>query len=367
MENLDKTLMEEANKKLFVGKNSNCNNVVFVYTPIKVGSTTLVTSIRISANQNFVVLHVHNEDCLRVLTGIQKITINELILYNSFIGKKVYVIDVYRSPVERKISTFFELIEMHFNNSQEKMNEYSLDRVVNRFQNLFLHIAKEDYFQGKYQIPFPSEFDFEKKYLFVEDNKVKYIKLRLKDSAEWGSILSLLLETEIVIVNDYETNGKQIKDLYEKFKNQYRIPCNLLEELKNDKYLNYYYSLEERNVYLSEWERKRGESVVVYNEQEYDLYLKITIENATKSLLQKNHYIDVGCSCAMCSKKRQSLFEKAKKGEKVVEKIQHNELVQNFIQHTNERINAKVKIMNKVRIENQKFRKGVKKSMVISS
>jgi hypothetical protein len=69
----------------------------------------------------------------------------------------------------------------------------------------------------------------------------------------------------------------------------------------------------------------------------------------------------------MCSKKRKFLFEKAKKGEKVVEKIQHNELLQNFIQHTNERINAKVKIMNKVRIENQKFRKGVKKSMVISS
>ena len=367
MENFDKILMEEANKKLFVGKNSNCNNVVFVYTPIKVGSTTLVTSIRISANRTFVVLHVHNEDCLRVLTGIQNITINELILYNSFIGKKVYVIDVYRSPIERKISTFFELIEMHFNNSQEKINEYSLERVINRFQNLFPHIAKEDYFLGKYQIPFPSDFDFEKKYLLVEDNKVQYIKLRLKDSAEWGSILSSLLQTEIVIINDYETNGKQIKDLYEKFKNHFRIPSNLLEDLKYDKYLNYYYSLEEKDAYLSEWEKKVCDSVIVYNEEEYDLYLKITIENVTKSLLQKNHYIDVGCSCTMCSRKRQCLFEQAKRGEKVVEKIEHNELVQRFIQDTNERINAKVKMMNKVRIENQKFRKGVKKSMVISS
>jgi len=366
MENLDKTLMEEANKKLFVGKNFNCNNVVFVYTPIKVGSTTLVTSIRISANKSFVVLHVHNEDCLRVLTGIQNITINELILYNSFIGKKVYVIDVYRSPIERKISTFFELIEIHFNNSQEKINEYSLERIYNRFYHLFPHIAKEDYFLGKYQILFPSEFDFEKKYLLVKENNIDYIKLRLKDSDEWGSILSSLLQTEIVIITDYETNGKQIKDLYENFKNNLRIPSNLLEDLKYDKYLNYYYSMEEKNNYLNNWETRICDNVVVYNEEEYELYLKITVENATKSLIQKNHYIDVGCSCAMCSKKRQCLFEKAKRGEKVVEKIQHNELVQNFIHRTNERINAKVKMINKLRANNPKNKNG-KKSMIIST
>ena len=169
-----------------------------------------------------------------------------------------------------------------------------------------------------------------------------------------------------MIINDYETNGKQIKDLYENFKNHFCIPSNLLEDLKYDKYLNYYYSLEEKDVYLSEWEKRVCDSVVVYNEEEYELYLKISIENATKSLIQKNHYIDVGCSCTMCSKKRQSLFEKAKRGEKVVEKIQHNELVQNFIQHTNERINAKMKMINKLRIENHKFKK-VKKTMVISS
>jgi hypothetical protein len=60
------------------------------------------------------------------------------------------------------------------------------------------------------------------------------------------------------------------------------------------------------------------------------------------------------------------LFEKAKRGEKVVEKIQHNELVQNFIHRTNERINAKVKMINKLRANNPKNKNG-KKSMIIST
>jgi len=354
MEHLNKELLEEANKKIFSGKNSNTKNVVFIYTPMKVGSTTLVSSIRISANNYFIVLHIHNEDGLRILTGIQNITINDLILYNSMIGKNVYVIDVYRSPIERKISSFFELIEMHFNNSQENINEYSLERITNRFNDIFLHVAKEDYFMDKYQITIPENFDFFKKFLFIREKNVNYIKLRLKDSLEWGKILSILLEKEIVIINDYETNGKQIKNLYEKFKNNYRIPSNLLEEIKNCKYLNYYYSASEKELYINEWSRKMCVPVISYNSLEYDLYLKITVENSTRNLIQSNHYMDVGCICGVCSRKRQEILDRVKKGESVKEKIQHNELVNQVIKNTNNKINERINSLKKVEKLNNK-------------
>jgi len=330
MKIFDKQIMEEANQKL-LGKRSNCSNLIFVYTPIKVGSTTLVTSIRISTNNHFTVLHLHDEDCLRVLTGIKDVTINDLILYNSLIGKNVYVIDVYRSPIERKISSFFELIELHFTNSQENINVYPIEKVINRFNNLFLHIANEDYFMDKYQIDVPHNFDFNKKFVFIKENNIHYIKLRLKDSNEWGSILSCLLQNEIIIVTDYETSGKKIKDLYNNFKNNYKIPYNLLEEIKKDKYLNYYYSQEEKNMYLSDWENRVKESIIVYNKSEYELYFKIIIENNTKNLIQKNHYIDLGCTCMVCNNKRNNILERVKKGEKIIEKIEHNELVEKYI------------------------------------
>jgi hypothetical protein len=362
----DKIKMEEANKKLFVGKNSLIQNIIFVYTPIKVGSTTLVTSIRISANHYFVVLHIHDEKCLKVLTGIQNITINDLILYNSMIGKNVYVIDVYRSPIERKMSTFFELIEMHFNNSQENINNYPLSKINNRFNSIFPYIANEDYMKdNKFEITLPEKFDCDKKFLFIKERNVNYIKLRLKDSNEWGSILSLLLQKEIVIVNDYETSSKQIKNLYENFKRNYKIPLNLLEEIKNDPYLNYYYSNDEKRIYLNEWEKKTCENVVFYNAKEYDLYSKITKENSTRNFLQLNHYIDADCSCSICNRKRREIFERVKKGEKIIEKIDHSALVEKFLNEKNKNIQQKVNIINKMNQQNILSKK-VKKEMIIN-
>ena len=107
-------LIKEFNDLLFSNEIiKNKNILVFIYTPPKVGSTTLVTSLRISCARRVNVFHIHDETMLSVVTGIKNnnnITVNELIQYNSSIGKIVYVIDVYRNPIERKISEYFELL-----------------------------------------------------------------------------------------------------------------------------------------------------------------------------------------------------------------------------------------------------------------
>jgi hypothetical protein len=339
----DKQKMEDANKKLFQNENNlTIKNLIFIYTPIKVGSTTLVTSIRISTISKFAVLHIHDEECLEVLTGIKNIKIKDIIIYNSMLGKNVYVIDVYRSPIERKISTFFELIEMHFNNNVDEIMTYSLNRITKRFNNIFLHIANDDYFMEKFEIPLPESFDFEKKYLLIKENNIQYIKLRLCDSKDWGEILSTILNNEIFIINDYETSNKKINLLYENFKNNYKIPSNLLEELKKDSFLNYYFSLEEKEKYLNNWSSKQiEEEVKVYNEEEYKLYFSITLENRIRYNIQLNHYLDLGCKCNICNNKRRILIEKAKKGEIIKERVCHNELVKENLLKIKKNINKK--------------------------
>jgi hypothetical protein len=55
------------------------------------------------------------------------ISINEIIHYNKKIGKNVFVIDIYRSPIERKISEYFEKLSCHhFNNTDENINKYNI-------------------------------------------------------------------------------------------------------------------------------------------------------------------------------------------------------------------------------------------------
>lgn len=321
--------IKKANDKIFgslLKDTELYNNIIFIYTPPKVGSTSLVSSIRISASNKFSIIHIHDEIMLNFFTGINNITVNEIIKYNSYIGKNVYVIDVYRTPIERKFSEFFEKISpYHFNNSEENINKYSVKRVIDRFNKIFPYLALGDHYIDKYNIPVPSSFDFVNSFLNIKNNNINYIKLRLKDSSKWGQILTKILGSEIIIVNDYETNNKIIGELYSKFKNEYKIPVNHLEIIKNDKNLLFYYSQEERNKYLNLWSNKTSEAVLPYTESEYEFYVNLNLENQIYPDLQSEHYIDNGCLCKSCSLKRKEIFEKAKKGITIKEKIIHNE------------------------------------------
>lgn len=343
--------LEKINNLLFKFK-VNSNNVIFVYTPPKVGSTSLVSSIRISASSKFNVVHIHDELMLNALTGTSNITIKDLINYNKQQGKNVFVIDIYRTPIERKISEYFEKLPYyHFNNTEENLNTYSLEKIVNRFNKLFPHLSQKDYFQEVYGIDVPKIFDYEKKYVLVEEDGIKYIKIRLHDSKEWSKILSEILDTEIVVVNDYETDKKKIGELYKTFKKSYKIPTNLYNDIKECPFLNFYLSDEERKRYFDFWDMRQGNEFLSFTKKEYKIYINISLENQFFNDFQSEHYMDVGCTCRPCSKKRNELFMKIKNGEKVNEKIVHDENIENAKKNIMDNIQMKInRINNKKRI-----------------
>ena len=85
MENNNKLeLIKEYNNVIFSSKISKeYENLIFIYTPPKVGSTTLVSSLRLSCSNKFLTLHIHDENMLNILTNYDNkhnITIND----NSF-------------------------------------------------------------------------------------------------------------------------------------------------------------------------------------------------------------------------------------------------------------------------------------------
>jgi hypothetical protein len=331
--------IKEANDKVLgslLKNNENYKGIIFIYSPPKVGSTCLVSSIRISASHKFSIIHIHDEIMLNFFTGINSVSINEIIQYNSYIGKDVFVIDIYRTPIERKMSEFFEkLSPYHFNNSDENICNYSIKRISDRFNKIFPYLALGDHYIDKYNIPIPELFDNINNFLLIKNNNINYIKLKLKDSKNWGEILSKILSTKIIIIPDYETNNKVIGKLYLKFKNEYKLPINYFETIKNDKYLLYYYSEEERNSYLNLWADKLDDSVLSYSESEYLFYVNLNLENQFYSDLQSEHYIDSGCLCSGCSYKRKIIFEKAKNGMSITEKINHTETVNEIIDNKN--------------------------------
>ena len=352
--------ISNANKSLSINDDLNIEknrNLIFVYCPPKVGSTSLVSSIRLYAANKFTVIHVHNEMMISILCGIKNITINEIIQYNKSLGKNVYVIDIYRSPIEQKISLYFEEIaSIHFNTTEQHINKMNPQCLINRFNNIFPHIETGDHFKNVYNIGYDyaaEPFDFNKKYILKEINGIKYIKLRLKDSAtDWSRILKELLNIDIVIVKDYETEQKIIKESYVIFKNDYLIPSNFYEIIKNIDTLKYYYSEEEINEYMSNWFNKQTSIHQSYNDQEYALYRTISNENIGYNVLQTNHYMDTGCICRACTYKRTNIIRKLNNGEQNTEKIIHEVVKAEYLQNVKiPQFNRKIQKINRVLVQ----------------
>jgi hypothetical protein len=300
------------NERLNINKYPQ-HKLVFVYTTPKVGSTCIVSSLRVFGSEHLTIIHIHDEDMLKVLLNLKTmhITINDLILFNRLLGKEVYVINVYRSPIERKISAFFEKIGTHhFNNDDATVDTYDVNRVITRFNNIFQWISTGDHFMDKYELEnIPDKFDCINKYNLLINHGVHYINLRLKDSVHWGNILTCIFGFPIYVIKDYESSHKTIRNLYSRFKEMYKIPMNLLNEIATDKYLNYYYSQEELDMYLNEWRLKSTDSTNTYSCEEYKLYQSICVENSHRDVIQTEHYFDSGCLCKKCTIKRTATKE----------------------------------------------------------
>lgn len=351
---MDENNISNSINKLF---NIATNNYIFVYTPPKVGSTTLVTSLRVSLGKSYNTIHIHDETMLSVLTGINGVKINDIITFLSNQGKNIYVIDVYRTPVERKMSEFFEKISpYHFNNSAENISKYSIKRISDRFNKLFPHIENGDHYFDKYEISQPIPFDFEKKYTIQIINNIKYIKLRLCDANLWSNILSNIFQSDIVIIHDYKTEDKGIGTLYNTFKSEYKIPANFIELIKYDKFFNFYYNEVERINYLNNWSTRVTNDVIPYTDNEFKFYMNLCLENQYINDIDIDHYIDNGCFCAYCSHKRKEIYFRAKTGEKNFQKIIHRDVINKVKNEKIKEINNKINITINQYISKQKFK-----------
>ena len=341
------------NELLNINKSQH-NKLVFVYSAPKVGSTSIVSSLRIFGIDKIDIIHIHDEEMLNVLAHISDVTINEIILFNKYLKKDVYVINIYRSPIERKISAFFEKIgSHHFNNDDIDVNQYNVAKVIDRFNNIFPYIGIGDHFIDKYNIEIPTNFDTNNKYLLVNSSGIKYISLRLKDSDEWGNILTNIFGFKIIIIKDYESTNKPIKDVYNAFKMSYKIPINLLNDEIKGKYLQYYYSEDEITNYYNEWLIKSTDIRESYTYDQFKLYEKITIENLYIDNIQLDHYFDEGCICKACSLKRTETMIKLLRGIKVSDKICHSnaktELIQKRVTRANKINGIIAKLSKKIR------------------
>lgn len=217
----------------------------------KSGSTTLNASLK---KANFRTIKIHSvEDYINQFNEDKLFETIEL----SSKDKKLYIIDSYRNPIERKISSFFENIHIH----APKWKNRNIKELINIFNNNFL-LKLEDYHSidtllEYYKIAQFENFDFNKKYSLIEkDNKV-FIKLLHKDISDWGNILSKILNKNIEIINDNLSKKKYYYHHYQQFKMTYTVPKNYLHHIMNyDIHFRIFNSKYEQNEYIINWAKR---------------------------------------------------------------------------------------------------------------
>ena len=111
-------------------ENNKLNDLdIIVYCGGKCGSSTLNNTF---LNNNFKSYTTHDKNyfeyvCKETNQDIGK-TIYDVIDFNSK-NKKLYIIDSYRTPIERKMSSFFQNIELHMPDYKTK----PIDDIITTF------------------------------------------------------------------------------------------------------------------------------------------------------------------------------------------------------------------------------------------
>jgi len=231
------------------------NIQIFIYCGGKCASNTL----HITLNKYFNTLHNHNANHFYIdyPNVNKKYSIFDVINYNAKIYKDIYIIDSYRTPIERKIASFFNNIHLHFPNYKYM----KVSDLIHYFNNKYINYSEEyhplDEVMNYYGLNPFDHFDFDKKYNIISKDNIHFIKLRFNDINIWDKILSEIFKINIQIISDNLSKNKEYTYVYKKFKNDCYISNNYLNNLlPNDKHFKIYNTEEEQIEYYNKWKKR---------------------------------------------------------------------------------------------------------------
>ena len=227
------------------------NIKIFVYCSGKCGSTTLSTTL----NEYYKTLHVHSNEEFYITSQQKVFTIFDVIECSATSQDQIYIIDSYRNPIERKIASFFNNINVDI----PKYKKHKLRNLVKIFNNNYLKNIEEyhsiDEIMQHYDLPLFDTFDFEKKYNLLVYKNINFIKLRFNDINDWSKILGNIFNIPITLKNDNMSETKDYANVYNNFKKIYNVPNEYYNlQLQEDKYFKIYNTEEEQKKYYNKWE-----------------------------------------------------------------------------------------------------------------
>jgi hypothetical protein len=231
------------------------NNVaVYICCGGKCGSSTLYNTFK----NYYDSIHVHD------FFYYDNSSLKNLIEKNKYIYNKIYIIDSYRTPIERKISSFFQNID-YILPDWEKMSISEIITFYNTYMFDVEVLNSEEYHPINdvlqyYKLPPITEFNYDSRYIEICHENIHIIKLRFKDIKYWDCILTNIFNTPIELINENLSENKPYNTTYKKFMEEYRVPeTYLYTQLIKDDQFKIYNTEKEQIEYYKFWSSRTME------------------------------------------------------------------------------------------------------------
>jgi len=228
----------------------------------KTGSTTLSNSLQYAIDEKRKktnVIHMHsNDSCLfRLFPSLKRydIGIQEFVKYrNQNNPTKLVVATLYREPIGRGISHFFENIEQTLDLKKEQIERLSinalcdlfLNRCIGFFLTRHIHWQLSKYFGIDI---FNTDYSKEKGIGFHESEDYKLIIVRLdRLNSNEKEIARYIQNDKFKIIESNHSDHRWYSNLYKKFKAHLKLPKYLIDQVLwvEEPYINYFYSVKEK-------------------------------------------------------------------------------------------------------------------------
>lgn len=214
----------------------------------KCGSTTLNQTF---TKHGYKSIKIHNKTDF-----IKQFKYDGLIdlINRSSLNKELYLIDSYRTPFERKMSSFFENIHKNVPDYKNK----SCDQLINIFNTQYLNRIEEYHsinpIMKEYGVEPFDTFDFKKRYIIKKKGNLVFIKILFSDINNWNVILSEIFNKKIVLHSINISSKKIYSWIYNEFKIKYKTSNSYINNiLKNDIEFKIFNTLEDQNIYINKF------------------------------------------------------------------------------------------------------------------
>lgn len=182
-------------------------------------------------------------------------------LYKNIILKKrpVKIITSTREPIGRNISAFFENFERETGQKYEN-SDLTPQKLTEIFLDFFPHSIPLQWFDKNiktnlgidvYEYTFPRELG----YLSIHKDNVDLLILKseIPDAVKEKSIADFLGIKEFKLINSNIGEKKSYSNTYKLFKQSLKLPASYIEEMRNSKYFNHFYSEAEIQKIIDKW------------------------------------------------------------------------------------------------------------------